>query len=545
MTEVAPRYALLSVSEKNGIENLAQQLQQLGFRIISTGGTYQKLKQAGVNALEVSELTEFPEIMDGRVKTLQPKIHGGILGRIPQDSGLMQEFNIPRIDVVVVNLYPFAATVESGADFSECIENIDIGGPCMIRAAAKNHARVTVVVDHNDYSKVIDALKNNSNEIPLNFRQQLAAKAFAHTASYDHLIQNYFQQQNFLVKDSSDKYTVENKSNDSISDVEKLFPQKFQLELERIQILRYGENPHQGGATYRCVQTNPNSMMLAEEGVIHGTFIQGKTLSYNNLVDAQAAVDCLEDFELPSCVIVKHANPCGVATADTLLAAYQRAFATDPTSAFGGIIGFNYEVDADVANDIVQRQFLEVVVAPAFSAEAVSVFKSKPNVRIVAYPKQHQNTFELKTLNGGFLLQQRDCAKINDCTLQIVTSHQPSEHLMQDLLFAWRVAKHVKSNAIVYAREGATLGIGAGQMSRIDSARIAIQKAAEFKLPIKNAVMASDAFFPFRDTVDWAAKQGISAIIQPGGSIRDNEVIQAANEAGIAMVFTGIRHFKH
>lgn len=512
------RRALLSVSDKRGLVPLARALGALGVEIISTGGTFRELGDAGVAASEVSERTGFPEIMAGRVKTLHPRIHGGLLGRRGTDEAVMAEHGIEPIDLLVVNLYPFAQTVARGdASIGDAIENIDIGGPAMIRAAAKNHADVAVVVDPDDYDSIVASLQADGiNEAE---RRRLAAKAFRHTAAYDATIANWFA---------------------SIGAAEP-FCEQFLYAGRRAAPLRYGENPHQQAAFYCDPLPPAGSLAVASQ-------LQGKALSYNNIADADAALECVRQFDPPACVIVKHANPCGAAVADTLLAAYRRAFATDPTSAFGGIIAFNREVDGATATAILDAQFVEVIVAPRFLESARAALSAKQNVRVLETGEAaalQAGAFDLKKVSGGLLVQETDAGRIGESDLRVVTDVAPTGDQRRDLLFAWRVAKFVKSNAIVFCRDGATVGVGAGQMSRVYSTRIAAIKAEDENLAVAGAVMASDAFFPFRDGIDAAAEHGISAIIQPGGSVRDDEVIAAANEHGLAMVFTGMRHFRH
>ncbi len=514
--------ALLSVSDKSGILDLAQQLNDLGIELLSTGGTAKLLQEAGLPVKEVSEHTGFPEMMDGRIKTLHPKIHGGLLGRRGTDEAIMAEHNIAPIDLVVVNLYPFEATIaRDDCTLPMAIENIDIGGPTMLRAAAKNHASVTVLIDPNDYSRVMDQIKSTGS-VDDATRFDLAVKTFEHTAHYDGAIANYLG---------------------TITEGEKVtFPRTFNSQFKKAQDMRYGENPHQKAAFY--TESNP------EEGTISAAVqIQGKALSYNNIADTDAALECVKSFpESPACVIVKHANPCGVATADNLLTAYDLAYQTDTTSAFGGIIAFNRELDAKTAQAIIDRQFVEVIIAPAISDEAKEVVRTKKNVRLLCcgkFPEQTTVGLDYKRVTGGLLVQDRDTALVTEDELKVVTKKAPSKEQMQDLLFAWRVAKFVKSNAIVYVSKQQTIGIGAGQMSRVVSSKIAGIKAEDAGLTVPGAVMASDAFFPFRDGLDAAAEAGISAVIQPGGSMRDDEVIAAADEHGIAMVFTGMRHFRH
>jgi phosphoribosylaminoimidazolecarboxamide formyltransferase/IMP cyclohydrolase len=510
--------ALLSVSDKTGLVDFARALGGLGVELLSTGGTHRLLKDAGLPAREVSDLTGFPEIMDGRVKTLHPKVHGGILGRRGTDDAVMREHGIEPIDLVVVNLYPFAQTVaRPGVSSEEAIENIDVGGPAMVRAAAKNHAHVAVVVDPADYGRVLEAAR--AGAVPQALREELAAKAFAHTAGYDARVAAWL----------------------GARAAGTAFPALLELQFGKKLELRYGENPHQRGAFY------------AEAGAPAGTIaaarqLQGKELSYNNIADADAALECAKQFADPACVIVKHANPCGVATAPDLAEAYERAHRTDPTSAFGGIIAFNRELDAGTLKRILDRQFVEVIVAPAIPADVAKLAAAKPNVRLLecgAWAAAPAPWLDYKRVAGGLLVQDADLATLARAELKIVSRAVPSEAQLLDLLFAWKVVKFVKSNAIVYARAQQTIGIGAGQMSRVYSARIAGIKAADEKLEVAGSVMASDAFFPFRDTVDAAAAAGIGAIIQPGGSVRDAEVIAAADQHGLAMVFTGIRHFRH
>ncbi len=518
------RRALLSVSDKTGLLAFAQALQARGVALLSTGGTYKLLKQAGVEVTEVSDHTGFPEMMDGRVKTLHPKVHGGILGRRGQDDEVMAEHNIAPIDMVVVNLYPFAQTVaRPDCSWEDAIENIDIGGPTMVRAAAKNHAHVAIVTDVADYDRILSDMDNSDNQLTLALRYDLAVRAFEHTARYDGMIANYLGARNEIGTQVSD------------------FPRTYSTQLVKKQDMRYGENPHQRAAFY----VEP---VIQEASVSTANQLQGKELSYNNVADTDAALECVKPFKDPACVIVKHANPCGVAIGDTLLDAYNRAFKTDPTSAFGGIIAFNRELDAQTAQAIIDRQFVEVIIAPSVSSEARDIVAARQNVRLLAcgdWDSDRAPELDYKRVNGGLLLQDRDLGMVELADMKVVSKRQPSEQEMRDLLFAWEVAKYVKSNAIVYAKDGMTVGIGAGQMSRVYSARIAGIKAEDEGLTVPGSVMASDAFFPFRDGIDAAAKAGIVAVIQPGGSMRDQEVIDAANEHGIAMVFTGMRHFRH
>ena len=514
--------ALLSVSDKTGVLELAQSLNKLGVELLSTGGTAKLLQEAGLPVKEVSEHTGFPEMMDGRIKTLHPKIHGGLLGRRGTDEAIMEQHDIAPIDLVVVNLYPFEATIaRDDCTLPMAIENIDIGGPTMLRAAAKNHASVTVLIDPADYQTVVEQIEANGG-VDDATRFDLAVKTFEHTAHYDGAIANY------LGKIEANT-TAE-------------FPRTFNSQFNKAQDMRYGENPHQKAAFYTEKQAESGSIGAAEQ-------IQGKELSYNNIADTDAALECVKAFpESPACVIVKHANPCGVATAADLLTAYDLAYQTDPTSAFGGIIAFNRELDGKTAQAIIDRQFVEVIIAPTISEEAKAVVSQKANVRLLScgdLPESPAQGFDFKRVTGGLLVQDRDTALVTADELKVVTKKAPTEEQMQDLLFAWRVAKFVKSNAIVYASKQQTVGIGAGQMSRVVSSRIAGIKAEDAGLTVPGAVMASDAFFPFRDGLDAAAEAGISAVIQPGGSMRDDEVIAAADEHGIAMVFTGMRHFRH
>ncbi len=526
------RRALISVSDKTGIVEFAQALQAAGVEILSTGGTYKLLIDNQIPAVEVSDYTGFPEMMDGRVKTLHPKIHGGVLGRRGQDDDIMAEHDINPIDLVVVNLYPFAATVaKEDCHLALAIENIDIGGPTMVRSAAKNHAYVGIVVNSSDYSKVQEDLQAH-NGLTYKTRFGLALKAFEHTAAYDGMIANYLG-------------TIDQNAEVLSTDNRLPFPQTFNSQFIKAQDMRYGENPHQNAAFY--VEANP-----AEASIATAKQLQGKELSYNNVADTDAALECVKSFVKPACVIVKHANPCGVSVVPEedggIRKAYDLAYATDSESAFGGIIAFNRELDADTAKAIVDRQFVEVIIAPKVSAEAAAVVAVKQNVRLLEcgqWPAECAAGLDYKRVNGGLLVQDRDNGIISADELKVVTKRAPTEAELHDLIFAWKVAKFVKSNAIVYAKNRQTVGVGAGQMSRVNSARIAAIKAEHAGLVVEGAVMASDAFFPFRDGIDNAAANGIKAIIQPGGSIRDEEVIAAADEAGITMVFTGMRHFRH
>jgi phosphoribosylaminoimidazolecarboxamide formyltransferase/IMP cyclohydrolase len=508
------KFALLSVSDKSALVEFASKLLELGFTLLSTGGTRKLLAQEGLAVTGVSEHTGFPEIMDGRVKTLHPRIHGGILGR-QQDGEVMQSHDIPPIDLVIVNLYPFeAATADENCSLEHAIENIDIGGPTMVRAAAKNHARVTVVVDPEDYAAVADELAT-AGAVSGTTRFKLATKAFAHTARYDGLVSAYLSRRT------------------GTGEAPKLLPDFLTPQFQNKQDLRYGENPHQAAAFY--VESD-----VAPAGIAAASQIQGKELSYNNINDADAALECVNQFDQqPACVIVKHANPCGVAVGISNTEAYLKAFATDPVSAFGGIIAFNHLVQGEVASAIIDKQFVEVVIAPAFSDGAIEKFAGKPNVRLLnSGDNPASSGLHYQRVSGGLLVQQKDANRVSRDTCRCVTERQPTEQEWQDMLFAWKVARMAKSNAIVYASEGRTLGVGAGQMSRR-------WKAGDAGLSVEGGSMASDAFFPFRDGIDTAAEAGIKAVIQPGGSMRDDEVIAAANEHGLAMVFTGVRHFRH
>ncbi len=513
--------ALISVSDKTGIVPFAQKLAEQEVEILSTGGTAKLLAENGLTVVEVSDYTGFPEMMDGRVKTLHPKVHGGLLGRRGTDEAVMEEHGIPPIDLVVVNLYPFEQTVANpDCDLPTAIENIDIGGPTMLRAAAKNHAAVTVVVDAADYERVLVEMGANGGAVSDATRFDLAVKTYEHTAHYDGAIANY------LGRIGADG----EKSN---------FPRTFNSQYIKTQEMRYGENPHQKAAFYVEANAVEGSISSAKQ-------IQGKELSYNNIGDTDAALECVKQFdESPACVIVKHANPCGVAYGESLLESYDRAYSTDPESAFGGIIAFNQPLDGETARAIIDRQFVEVIIAPAISDEAVAVVAEKKNVRLLVSGSwaEDQARLDMKRVNGGLLVQDADLLLSNDIT--VATQRQPTEQEMNDLLFSWKVAKFVKSNAIVYGKNNMTIGVGAGQMSRINSARIAGIKAEHAGLEVPGSVMASDAFFPFRDGIDAAHEAGITAVIQPGGSMRDEEVIAAADEHGMAMVFTGMRHFRH
>jgi phosphoribosylaminoimidazolecarboxamide formyltransferase/IMP cyclohydrolase len=498
------RRALVSVSDKRGLIPFVQGLSELGIEILSTGGTCRQLREAGLTVIEVSDKTGFPEIMDGRVKTLHPVIHGGLLGRRGTDEAIMEKHGIEPIDLLVVNLYPFEQTIaREDATVADAIENIDIGGPAMIRAASKNHDGVAVCVSPDDYDEVLAKLKSGGME--LEDRRRLAAKAYAHTASYDTAITRLYSG-------------------------------------GLAERLRYGENPHQDAAFYVDPRAADGSLAAAKQ-------LQGKALSYNNIADGDAALECVKQFSAPACVIVKHANPCGVAVADDILEAYEKAFRTDPTSAFGGIIAFNRRLDEKTATAIIDKQFVEVIIAPSVEAGALEACAAKKNVRVLETgdwgTASNAAGFDFKKVSGGLLVQTSDVGRVSADDLKVVSERAPTPEQIQDMLFAWTVVKYVKSNAIIFCRDNMTIGVGAGQMSRVYSTRIAAIKAADEGLEVKGSVMASDAFFPFRDGIDAAAEHGISAIIQPGGSMRDEEVIQAADEHGLAMVFTGMRHFRH
>ncbi|WP_428100084.1 bifunctional phosphoribosylaminoimidazolecarboxamide formyltransferase/IMP cyclohydrolase [Candidatus Rariloculus sp.] len=512
------RRALLSVSDKHGVAEFARQLAELSFEFVSTGGTARVLREAGLTVTGISDLTGFPEIMDGRVKTLHPAVHGGLLARGGIDEETLIEHGIGMIDLLVVNLYPFErVTADPQCSVADAIENIDIGGPAMLRAAAKNHDRVAVVVDAGDYGDVIESYRSGGPAADL--RRRLAVKAFAHTARYDAAISDYLR---------------------ALSQPAGACPDPLVVSLAKSAELRYGENPHQRAALY----VDP----AAPAGTVaHARKLQGKPLSFNNLVDADTALECAMAFAEPACVIVKHANPCGVAIADNPKSAYEYAYGGDPTSAFGGVIAFNRMLDADTASAVTAQQFAEVIAAPQVDDRALAALASKPSMRVLECgpPSAGADNWDIRSIRGGLLLQSRDYDDLDTANARTVTARHPTEAELADLMFAWLVVRFVKSNAIVFARGGRTLGIGAGQMSRVVSTRIAAFKAEEEHLPLAGAVMASDAFFPFRDGIDSAAQHGISAVIQPGGSIRDDEVIAAANEHGIAMVFSGARHFRH
>jgi phosphoribosylaminoimidazolecarboxamide formyltransferase/IMP cyclohydrolase len=517
--------ALLSVSDKQGLLEFARGLREFDIEILASGGTAKLLAQHGVPVTEVSAYTGFPEILDGRVKTLHPKIHGGILARRDLDAHrrAMRAHDIPPIDLVVVNLYPFEQTVaRPGCTLDEAIENIDIGGPALVRAAAKNHGAVTVVVDAHDYTAVLEEMRQHKGVVSPATRYRMAVKAFEHTARYDGIVANY------LGAVHPDGTRAD-------------FPHTFTMQFRRAGPLRYGENPHQKAAFY--AEQHP-----AEACVATARVIQGKELSYNNIADADAALECVKSFDEAACVIVKHANPCGVAIADNILEAYRHAYITDPTSAFGGVIAFNRPLDEPTAGTILDRQFVEVIVAPEVAENARPALAGKPNVRVLEtglWGKTRPAGLDFKRVTGGLLVQDRDRGMVTEKDLKVVTKRAPSAQELKDLMFAWKVVKFVKSNAIVYGKEGRTVGIGAGQMSRVYSARIASIKATDAGLEVRGSVMASDAFLPFRDGLDQAAEVGVTAVIQPGGSMRDQEIIDAANQHGIAMVFTGMRHFRH
>ncbi len=511
--------ALVSVSDKTGVVEFCQELTGLGIALFSTGGTAKLLAAHNIAVTEVSDYTGFPEMMDGRVKTLHPKVHGGILGRRGIDDAVMQQNGIEAIDMVVVNLYPFEQTIANpDCDFDTAIENIDIGGPTMIRAAAKNHADVAVVVDPLDYSAILAELRDQHGSLSAGTKFKLALKSFEHTGRYDTAIATYLA-------------TINAQG----------FPDTLNLQFYRLQTMRYGENPHQSAAFYQEKNPPLGSIAAARQ-------LQGKELSYNNIADADAALECVKTFVEPACVIVKHANPCGVAIAADIFTAYDLAYATDPTSAFGGIIAFNRPLDQRTAAEIAKRQFVEVIIAPAIDDAAQAVLAKKQNVRVLVtgtWSEVYHAALDFKRVGGGLLVQDKDIGTITAADIKVVSQRIPTPQETADLLFAWKIAKFVKSNAIVYSKNGQTIGIGAGQMSRVYSAKIAGIKAADEGLQVAGSVMASDAFFPFRDGIDAAAAAGITAVIHPGGSIRDAEVIAAADEHNIAMVLTGMRHFRH
>lgn len=527
------KQALISVSDKTGVLEFAQGLAAQGVKLLSTGGTAKMLKDAGLAVTEIGDYTGFPEMLDGRVKTLHPKVHGGILARrdLAEHMATIDAHGIPTIDLVCVNLYPFAATIaKAGVTLEDAIENIDIGGPAMVRSSAKNYAGVAIVTDPEDYAPLLAEMKANGGALQLATRFGLAKKAFTHTARYDSMIANWLTG----LEDGAEAKPADAAPTPSI------FPAKLQLAFDRTEILRYGENSHQQAAFYRDTVALPGSIAAY-------TQLQGKELSYNNIADSDAAWECVKSFDVPACVIVKHANPCGVAIDGTLLGAYEKSFKTDSTSAFGGIIAFNGEVGMDVVNAMNERKhFVEVLIAPSFTAEAQAALAAKANLRVLVVPLGRDlNKLELKRVGGGLLVQTADDFTAQVSGLKVVTKVQPTAQQIEDLLFAERVAKFVKSNAIVFCGGGMTLGVGAGQMSRVDSTKIACIKAQNAGLGLKGSVVASDAFFPFRDGVDVLAEAGAVAVIQPGGSMRDEEVIAAADEHGIAMVFTGTRHFRH
>ena len=513
--------ALLSVSDKTGLVELARALAARGVELLSTGGTASAIRDAGLPVRDVSDVTGFPEMMDGRVKTLHPIVHGGLLGRAGVDDAVMAQHGIAPIDLLVLNLYPFEqVAADPDSAFDDIIENIDIGGPAMLRSAAKNFARVAVATDPAQYAALVDELNASDGVLSAQTRFKLAVAAFNRVAQYDAAISNHLS---------------------SLGDdhAQQLFPAQSNSNFVKVMDLRYGENPHQHGAFYRDLYPVPGTLATF-------TQLQGKELSYNNLGDADAAWECVRQFERPACVIVKHANPCGVAQGVACGDAYELAYATDPSSAFGGIIAFNTRLDAATAKAILDRQFVEVLIAPAYDDDALAYAKKKANVRVLQIPHgDGRNNFDVKRVGSGLLMQTSDLRDVTRDELKVVSRRAPTPTEIDDLLFAWRIAKYVKSNAIVYARDHRTIGIGAGQMSRVVSAKIAALKAEEAGLVVPGSVMASDAFFPFRDGIDAAAAAGIQAVIQPGGSMRDGEVIAAADEHGLAMVFTGIRHFRH
>lgn len=529
---MAIQQALLSVSDKKGIVEFARGLSARGVKLLSTGGTAKLLAEAGLPVTEVSDYTGFPEMMDGRVKTLHPKVHGGILGRRGTDDEVMNQHGIERIDMVVVNLYPFAQTVANpNCSLEDAVENIDIGGPTMVRSAAKNHKDVAIVVNNNDFDAILAEMDQHQNSLTLETRFNLAIKAFEHTAQYDSMIANYFGQK---------VPPYQGAEEEDLTQPSGQFPRTLNLNFVRKQTMRYGENSHQNAAFYVENELKEASVSTAKQ-------LQGKALSYNNIADTDAALECVKEFSEPACVIVKHANPCGVALGKNILDAYNRAYQTDPTSAFGGIIAFNRELDGETAQTIADRQFVEVIIAPTVSVAAKEVLAAKKNVRVLECGEftLAQKRLDFKRVNGGLLVQDADQGSVSIEDLQVVSERKPTETELKDLLFCWKVAKYVKSNAIVYAKDGQTIGIGAGQMSRVYSAKIAGIKAEDEGLQVAGCVMASDAFFPFRDGIDAAATVGITCVIHPGGSMRDQEVIDAANEHGMAMVLTGMRHFRH
>lgn len=521
----ARKLALISVSDKTGIVAFARRLKALGFDILSTGGTAQRLAENHIEVTEVSDHTGFPEMMGGRVKTLHPRIHAGLLGRAGEDEAVMAEQGIERIALAVINLYPFEAVIgQPGCSLHQAIENIDIGGPAMVRSAAKNYAAVAIVTSPDQYAVVLRHLQQGGGSVDPAFRFELAVAAFNHIARYDAAISNYLS-------------ALQPAADGGVRGERQPFPAQANGCFEKIMDLRYGENPHQQAAWYR----DPGPV----GGLTGARQLQGKALSFNNIADADAAWNCAQSFDAPCCVIVKHANPCGVAIAPDCCQAYDKAFATDPTSAFGGVIAFNGEVDASTASTMIDRQFVELIIAPAFNPAALTRLAQKPNVRVLQAADAGGSALDIRRVSGGVLLQTADRAIIGRDDCRVVSQRQPTGEQWADMLFAWKVVKMVKSNAIVYAAAGQTRGIGAGQMSRVDSARIARWKADAAGLELPGCVMASDAFFPFRDAIDTAAAAGIACVIQPGGSLRDAEVIAAADEHGMAMVVTGIRHFRH
>ena len=519
------KQALISVSDKTGVLEFARALHAMQIKLLSTGGTAKMLAEHGLPVTEVADYTGFPEMLDGRVKTLHPKVHGGILARRDMQShtDALQAHDIPTIDMVVVNLYPFQQTVaKDQCSLEDAIENIDIGGPAMLRSSAKNHKDVVVICDPTDYQTVLQEMQTNQGEVSFDTRFGLALKVFAHTAQYDGSITNY----------------LSSLGADRLHTTRSAYPATLNLQFEKVQDMRYGENPHQSAAFYRDPQA-------VEGALANYTQLQGKELSYNNIADADAAWECVKTFATPACVIIKHANPCGVALGANPLEAYSKALQTDPTSAFGGIIAFNVACDGAAAEAVAQ-QFVEVLIAPAFTAEARKVFEAKQNVRLLEIPIAHaHNAYDFKRVGGGLLLQSPDAKNVAQSELKIVSKKQPTPEQLQDMIFAWKVAKFVKSNAIVFCGQGMTLGVGAGQMSRVDSARIASIKAQNAGLTLAGSVVASDAFFPFRDGLDVVVDAGATAVIQPGGSMRDQEVIDAADEQGVVMALTGVRHFRH
>lgn len=519
------KQALISVSDKTGVLDFARALSEMGVNILSTGGTAKLLAENGIKVTEVADYTGFPEMLDGRVKTLHPKVHGGILARrdFPEHVAALETHGIPTIDMVVVNLYPFQQTIaRAECSLEDAIENIDIGGPAMLRSSAKNHKDVTVICDPADYSQVLSELNANKGEVTYETKFTLAKKVFAHTAQYDGAITNYFT----------------SLGDDKKHATRSAYPTTLNLHFDKVQEMRYGENPHQSAAFYR--ESNPQVGALANY-----TQLQGKELSYNNIADADAAWECVKTFDESACVIIKHANPCGVAIGSTPFEAYSKALQTDPTSAFGGIIAFNREVDGNAA-EAVAKQFVEVLIAPSFTEQAKKIFAAKQNVRLLEIPLGNAvNSHDFKRVGGGLLVQSPDAKNVALAELKIVSKKQPTPQQLQDLMFAWRVAKFVKSNAIVFCANGMTMGVGAGQMSRIDSARIASIKAQNAGLSLVGTAVASDAFFPFRDGLDVVVEAGATSVIHPGGSMRDQEVVDAADEHGIVMLLTGTRHFRH